>query len=189
MTEEELAEKLNGIRKNLKLFDQTIRHDWDKDHKCYVNERQGAAISELLKLFKSLNWQLALNSYKKLNVDSKEKAIRTSHMKCGQAVKISPCAKEYEGKTYFGILIGDVAQGTHCSIDDEGNLSISMSYYNPAILVPELGKIIYGCESWWGEIDSEEDLKKVITEDTINNVWYVQMMKAVHGESKEPESE
>ena len=30
---------------------------------------------------------------------------------------------------------------------------------NPGIFVPELGKIIYGCESWWSEIDNPEDLR------------------------------
>lgn len=47
---------------------------------------------------------------------------------------------------------------------------------NPAIFVPELGKIIFGMESWWGRIKSEEELKD-ITDGDIENVWYVKMLK------------
>ena len=45
---------------------------------------------------------------------------------------------------------------------------------NPAIFVPELGKIIFGMESWWGRIKSEEELKD-ITDGDIENVWHVKM--------------
>ncbi len=60
---------------------------------------------------------------------------------------------------------------------DDQKLHVS-PYSNPAIFVPELKKIIYGCESWWGEIESPEDFKE-ITSDDINNVWYVQLLKAM----------
>ena len=40
--------------------------------------------------------------------------------------------------------------------------------------MPELGKIIFGMESWWGRIKSEEELKD-ITDGDIENVWHVKM--------------
>ena len=49
---------------------------------------------------------------------------------------------------------------------------------NPAIYVPELRKIVFGCESWWGEIQSPDEIKD-ITDDDISNVWYVKLVKAM----------
>ncbi|SME48916.1 hypothetical protein BACERE00183_04191 [Bacillus cereus] len=37
-------------------------------------------------------------------------------------------------------------------------------------------EIIYGAGSWWGKINSEEELKE-ITDADINDVWYVKMLQ------------
>lgn len=95
----------------------------------------------------------------------------------GKFVKVRPCADEFEDKTFLGILIGDAALSSSISISDE-KIVCSWAFYNPAILIPELGKIVYGVGSWWGLIRSEDDLKS-ITDLDINNVWYVQAMKAM----------
>jgi len=50
-----------------------------------------------------------------------------------------------------------------------------MSGHNPDIFVPEIQEIIFGMESWWDEIRSEEDFKRITDED-IQNVWYVKLM-------------
>ena len=42
-------------------------------------------------------------------------------------------------------------------------------------VVPELKKIIYGCESWWHEISSADDFSGISDED-INNTWYVKLL-------------
>jgi hypothetical protein len=55
---------------------------------------------------------------------------------------------------------------------------------NPAIFVPDLNKVIFGYESWWGEIKSPEELRE-ITDDDIQNVWYVKALKML--EAKEAE--
>jgi hypothetical protein len=68
--------------------------------------------------------------------------------------------------------------GVNSSIKDDV-LSVGQSMHNPGILVPELGKIIYGCESWWGTIDSEEELKELITKETISNCWYMQLLASM----------
>lgn len=102
---------------------------------------------------------------------------------CGKLVKINPCGEEYGGKTYLGILLGDLPIGTTVSFHhDDQKLHIG-AMTNPAIFVPELKKIIYGCESWWGEIEKPEDLKD-ITPEVINNVWYVKLLKEM-GEKDE----
>ena len=46
---------------------------------------------------------------------------------------------------------------------------------NPAMFVPELKKIIWGCGSWWSKIKSEGDLKQITDED-IKNTWYVKLV-------------
>jgi len=54
----------------------------------------------------------------------------------------------------------------------------------PAIFVPELKKIIYGCESWWKTIQSVDEFSKISNED-INNTWYVKLLQSLnHTEEK-----
>jgi hypothetical protein len=97
--------------------------------------------------------------------------------KAGSWVRVRPCADEYEDKTFLGILIGEVPLAQGVSFNQEtGTLTVSKSMYNPAILIPSLGKIVYGAGSWWGLIRTPGDLK-TITDDTIDNVWYVQALK------------
>lgn len=44
------------------------------------------------------------------------------------------------------------------------------------MFVPELGRIVWGCGSWWHKIKSEDDLRQ-ITDDDIDKVCYVQLAK------------
>ena len=60
-------------------------------------------------------------------------------------------------------------------------------YTNPAIYVPVLDKIIWGYGSWWGPIKSEEHLKQITDED-IQNIWYVKALKQL-ADNKQIESE
>lgn len=79
----------------------------------------------------------------------------------GQFVKIKPCGDEYKDKTYLGIYLGDLPIGHSVSHNTlTGVLNIGFRK-NPAILVPDLKKIIYGMESWWSIIEKEEDLKNI----------------------------
>lgn len=98
--------------------------------------------------------------------------------KMGSFVSIRPCGEEHEGKTFLGVLLGEVpvSQGVNYSKKTK-----KMEVYqigNPAIYVPDLQKVIFGNESWWGTIDSPEKLREITKED-INNVWYVQALKAL----------
>ena len=96
--------------------------------------------------------------------------------KVGSLVKIRPCGEEYNNKTYLGFLLGDLPTKTAFSLNQKNNILKVWTPTNPAIFVPELKKIIFGYESWWGEIKNEEELKE-ITNDDIENVWYVKMLK------------
>ena len=103
----------------------------------------------------------------------------------GKPVKIRPSGKEYEGKTYLGIFMGDLPIMPHVTHDPRNNELSVRPFSNPAIFVPSLKKIIHGCESWWSIIESENDFKDITDED-IENVWYVKMFNTAFtaGEKK-----
>lgn len=104
--------------------------------------------------------------------------------KCGCLCEIRPCGEEYKGKTYIGIYIGELPIGITTSYDRTTGILSNGTMNNPAILVPALRKIIYGCESWWREINNIEDFKE-ITDNDISNTWYVQLLSSLNGEVKE----
>jgi len=93
--------------------------------------------------------------------------------KPGTFVSIRPAD---EAKTYLGIYIGDlpVWNDFHYNIPTER--VVVSSHLNPAIFVPDLARVVYGCESFWGEIKDEHDLREITDED-IENVWYVKALK------------
>lgn len=115
--------------------------------------------------------------------------IRENHScPAGSLVKIRPCGKEYEDKTYLGIFLGDLAIDTVCRLDRKTKELDIIPHTNPAIFVPDLQKIFFGCESWWGRIGSEKELKEITVED-IENTWYVQLLKTTlkEGETERDE--
>lgn len=118
----------------------------------------------------------------------KEKVLG-SKVKCGDFVKVRPCGNDYDGKTFLGIMIGELPLTISANRDERnGKIVIRRSFYNPAILVPEIGKVVYGCGSWWGKIDSHEELE-AITDADIDDVWYVKLSKALAKSKKAEEME
>jgi len=105
--------------------------------------------------------------------------------KPGNLVQIRSCKTEHGDKTRLGILIGWVPLGHDVRLEnretdedgrDIGTLVIKSGRLNPAIFVPDLGEIVLGCESWWGPIKNEEELRQ-ITDGDIQNIWYVKALK------------
>jgi hypothetical protein len=178
MDEKQLQKELNSIRKNMKLFDSIIGFDYEKNNKRYVTKRQVEMVKKLFEIFDSLNWQLAFNNYKELKyqVDGNPLKIR----ECGTPVKVKSCKENHDNtKTYFGILLGDFPLAIGHSIDNN-IVTAKYTHYNPAIFIPELNDIVFGCESWWGRIKNKKDLKKLITNKVINNVWYMKILKNLY---------
>lgn len=95
---------------------------------------------------------------------------------CGDLVKVRPASDKYGSKTYLGIYLGDADIGLQISHNRTTKELSIHRHYNPAIFVPELKEIIYGAGSWWGIINSEEELKEISDSD-IDNVWYVKLLK------------
>lgn len=102
----------------------------------------------------------------------------------GSFVAIRPCGPEYGEKTYLGILIGWVPVRSGVRYDPATK---TMSFHhdgeNPAIYVFDLKRVILGCQSWWGPIKDESELRQ-ITDGDIENVWYVKALKALAEEAK-----
>ena len=98
------------------------------------------------------------------------------HSKIGQLVAVRPCGEEYGNKTYAGIYLGDLPLYIYHSLNEESGVLRAGIHNNPAMFVPELRKIIFGCASWWKTIDSVEDAKE-ISDQEITKTWYVQLLK------------
>jgi len=178
MTEVEISKELDAIAAELRMFD--LQPTLGANGTYILNERTGKAVTALLDMFRRLRWQLKFNDYKELVAADtspiRERGIFTR--KPGTLVKVRSCKPEHGDKTYLGILIGEVALSIMHEVKD-GIVTASHSGYNPGIIIPELGEIVYGCESWWGEIESEEELGRLITDETIQNVWYVRLLKGM----------
>lgn len=96
--------------------------------------------------------------------------------KPGTMVAVRPCDEKYGNKTYLGMYLCSAPTGV---VGDQVGDKIVLKmagYTNPAIYVPELDEIIWGYGSWWGKIESEENLRQ-ITDADIENVWYVRALK------------
>lgn len=93
-----------------------------------------------------------------------------------QLVKVRPCDKECNGKTYAGFYLGDVAIQLFAEYNAEEESLKTIPMPNPLIFVPDLMKCVYGAGSWWAPIESLEELKEITDED-IENVWYVKALK------------
>jgi hypothetical protein len=92
-------------------------------------------------------------------------------------VAVRPCAEEFGGKTYLGVMIGDIALSISARYDAEGGvLSLSPVMHNPAIWIPDLRRVVFGCGSWWWRLKSPDDLR-TITDADIENVWYVRALR------------
>ena len=100
-------------------------------------------------------------------------------MDIGSLVSIRPCAEKYEDKTFLGMYLGDLPSEILFEIERETDELHMIPLGNPAIYVFKLKTVIFGAESWWGEIKKEDDLERLISDADIQNVWYERAMKAM----------
>lgn len=100
-------------------------------------------------------------------------------------VAVRPCGDPGDGQTFLGILIGDVALSVGTTFNrDTGMLNFGLRMHNPAIFVPDLQRVVYGCGSWWSTIKTADQLRE-ITDGDIDSVWYVQALKVLSGNETE----
>lgn len=86
--------------------------------------------------------------------------------------------KASEDVTRLGILLGDMPIGVVPVVKNGELLSVERTYGNPCIFVFETNELVYGFESWWSAIKTPDDLKQITNQD-IDNVWYVRALKAL----------
>jgi len=161
MSEEQKKESENGFEKLEELFSKLAKEIKNNP----------------IKTGDELEFPMEITGIRKVplkNINSK---------KTGSLVKIRPCSKKYKEKTYLGIYLGDIPIEIIIGLYEKTNILRVDNMSNPAIFVPELNKVIFGYESWWGVIKSEEDLKE-ITDNDIENVWYVKALKQQLKEEK-----
>lgn len=102
--------------------------------------------------------------------------------KRAELVKVRLAGEDSE--THLGFLLHDIGSDISVSYNRDTEILRVMQYSSPPIFVPALGRIVYGCESWWSRIRSEEDFSD-ITDADIANQWYVQAWRAMTGEKGE----
>lgn len=96
---------------------------------------------------------------------------------CGSWVSVRPCFPEAGGRTYLGVLLGELAALGGAQFNRAtGTLRLIGGLGNPAIYVPDLKRVVMGYESWWGLIRSPDDLRR-ITDADIQDVWYVRALR------------
>lgn len=96
----------------------------------------------------------------------------------GSFVKVRVAGSSDEAQsTRLGILLGDLPMGIAGRV---GVLRLQWGAGNPAIWVPSLRRIVMGYESWWGEIESPEELRAISDAD-IESIPYVQALAKAQG--------
>ena len=146
-----------------------VKNGWEEPDAVIVTEE----ICEKCECFESrfIEYPLTINGIEnqKIRVDG------IGHS-CGCLCEIRPCMEEYKGRSFVGIYIGDIPISIFTSYDKKTGILSNSTMNNPAIFVPELKKIVYGCESWWRKIKSIDDFKG-ISESDIENTWYVKLLR------------
>jgi hypothetical protein len=99
----------------------------------------------------------------------------------GSWCSVRPCQDD---KTYLGVYLGDLTVSVdHYYHTREKVLTIA-PHANPALYVPDLKRVVWGCESWWGTIEGPEHLRQ-ITDADIQDLWYVKALKDLAGKPAE----
>lgn len=94
-------------------------------------------------------------------------------------VRVAGSANE-EQSTHLGILLGDLPMGLSGKFIVEGELALSWAVGNPAMFVPALKRVVMGYESWWGLVESPDELRTIMDTD-IAAVPYVQALASLEG--------
>jgi hypothetical protein len=79
-------------------------------------------------------------------------------------------------KTYLGVYLGDLPLSMDFYVRTSTKTLILNHHTNPALFVPDLKRVVWGVESWWGFMDRPEQLRQISDAD-IQNVWYVRALK------------
>ena len=78
----------------------------------------------------------------------------------GKAVMVKMVGDEYGDETFFGIHLGEFPIEPIISHNRNSKELKVIPMFNPAIYIPKLQKIVFGCETWWsmGDKKSEKEI-------------------------------
>lgn len=183
-TEEQHQELIDKLQSALEITCKTARLS---DERSSDPERMARGM--LCESLRSIIYKIRASFLTSIEFDSPVVLNQALCHDIGKPVAIRPCGKEYEGKTFFGIYLGDfpLGFGWHFDKEDTHKMIVSPVYNNPAIFIPSLKRTIFGCESWWKVIENEEQLRE-ISDDDIKNTWYVKLMRDMTNEQPKEES-
>lgn len=106
-----------------------------------------------------------------------------SRCKPGDIVVVRPCADKFDKKSFLGMYLC-AAPTSFTAIQDGEKIILTMGKHtNPAIYIPEVDEIVWGYSSWWKRIESPDDMKD-ITDQDIENVWYVKAIRQISNDHK-----
>jgi hypothetical protein len=107
--------------------------------------------------------------YPALKIDSKIAVV-------GDLILMKPDNPEYEGKTYLGYFLGEIALGSTVKVDA---ISITSEFvrFSPVFYLPEIGRWFFGIDGWWSLIKQEQDFEK-ITLSNPDSSWYIELAKS-----------
>lgn len=152
-----------------------ITKDYNKFGQLFSDDEGIETLAKIRRCAGNIKLKIDFSAIKEIGHPEGSPFIETRQT--GSYVKVRPCSEEFKGKTYLGIMVGDAALSSSISIEDE-KIVCSWAMFNPLILIPELNKLVTGSGSWWGIINTPEDLES-ITDNNIENVWYVQALKSL----------
>lgn len=98
--------------------------------------------------------------------------------RCGTWVRVRPAGAEV---TYLGVMLGKIATATSAEYHPEsGVLHVRQSTHNPAIYVPDLGRVVFGEGSFWSVIESPAEIR-AIGDKAVGGVFYVRALRSIAG--------
>jgi len=91
--------------------------------------------------------------------------------------------KAGEDVTRLGLMLGEMPISVMAlqEPNEQDTVRLVPAMHNPCIYVFDTCQLVYGIESWWGEIETEGQLRQ-ITDGDIDNVWYVKALKQLQDE-------
>lgn len=85
--------------------------------------------------------------------------------------------------TYPGIMLGDLPRaGADVAYDRSNREPCVFTDTNPAMFVPTLNRVVWGYESWWYPIETEDQLKQISDEDIRSNPLITRLSQALKTE-------
>lgn len=152
------------------IYQRSLAAADDNDKIC--DDRTAEMLAEK-SLFKRISYPVTVNGIHFENTPMLGPSMMHPSAKW---VAVRPCGDEYAGRTYLGILLGDIALSLMVQLSKDGILGVSRSMHNPAIYVPDLHEVVFGCGSWWSPIKTQDEIRQ-ITDQDIRNFWYMCAMK------------